>query len=402
MNKDNIDSLIWGNFESEIIEMKIPLFACRQIIKTMARDGAFALFNGFLTFLMFKLGYKPKLSKNFKVNMEDNSWWLEYLDEFEFMGLSYNSVDDEYSVPPFIFKQFFNESGKNITICLLLDWFSFYELNLALTKSKLNENSKYTHKLFDEFKMRNFTSQIFLEYMKDLRNKDFAKSHKLILRPDKLSDFIISLDEDYLDLQDFPNDVYTKEEWSKMSFGEQIETYGKKELIFCKEDNFRQLLENVSIKIPNVAFVTFSEFIQDKSLSSIQDWLYIRDNYILRLKNSIKEPHLSNNFDRAKKFLQFAKNSLNNNNFNESILSSSKAIEDALSTFLKRTDLRLEDKIREIESNQELGNHVPNLHYIRSVRNRTVHASDFVVTEEIARHVFDMCDEFLTDVQKLA
>jgi len=399
MDKDQIDSLIWGDFESKIVEMEVPLFTMSETMRTMAMDGAFALFNGFLTFLMYKLGYKPKLPEKFNVDLEDYSWWIENLDNFSFMGLGYIVDDDRYSVPPFIVKQFFNETGKDITIFLLLNWFSFYEVNLALSKSKLDNDSKFTQ-LRNEFQMRGFSNHQFIEYMKDLQDEDFGKSHTLVLRPDKLSDFITSLDEDYSEYFDFPDDVYTKEQWNKMSSLEKMGTYGKKELIFCKEDNFRELLDKVSIKIPNTQFVTFSEFIQDKLASTIQEWTDIRDRYILRLRNSIKEPHLSNDFSRAKKFLQYSKKSLDDNNFNESVVSSAKAIEDALSTFLKRTDLRLEDKIKEIESNQELGNHVPNLHYIRSIRNRTVHANDFEVTEEIATHVFEMANQFIADIQK--
>ena len=95
MDKNQIDELIWGNFESEIIDMCIPLHASSHILKTMAMDGAFALFNGFLTYLMFKLGYKPKLVEGYKGDIDDKSWWLNYLDEFDFMGLSYNTDDDE-------------------------------------------------------------------------------------------------------------------------------------------------------------------------------------------------------------------------------------------------------------------------------------------------------------------
>ncbi|QUC64395.1 DUF4145 domain-containing protein [Nitrosopumilus sp. K4] len=400
MSKEQIDDLIWGKFESEIIDMKIPLHSSCHIPQTMAMDGAFALFNGFLTYLMLKLGYKPKLAKGYKGTLDDKSWWLNYLDEFDFMGLSYHSVDEDYSVPPFVFKQFFNESGKDITICLLLDWYSFYETNLALSKSKLDADSKYTHKLFYEFRNRNLTSYHVLDYMKDLQNEDFAKSHKLILRPDKLADFIIHLNEDYLDYQDFPNDVYTTEEWNKMSTIEQIGTYGKKELVFCNEDNFHHLLESASIQIPNVEFVTFSEFLQDKLIPEAQDWAEIRDAYIRRLKNSFVDTDDSKNFDRAKKFLRYAKNSLEKSSFRDSVINSSLAIEDTLSTFLNRSDLRLEEKIKELESNPDLGNHVINLHYIRNVRNRTVHASDFEVTEDIARHVLEMADQFLADIQK--
>jgi hypothetical protein len=62
MNKDKINSLIWGKFESEIIQMEIPLWASRGIMKDMAMDGAFALFNGFLTFLMYKCHVTAKIS----------------------------------------------------------------------------------------------------------------------------------------------------------------------------------------------------------------------------------------------------------------------------------------------------------------------------------------------------
>ena len=97
MNGDQINSLIWGNFESEILEMEIPLWASRGIMKTMAMDGAFALFNGFLTFLMYKLGYKPILNEKFEVDLDDNSWWRNNLDDPSFLSTIFNSfIHGEY------------------------------------------------------------------------------------------------------------------------------------------------------------------------------------------------------------------------------------------------------------------------------------------------------------------
>ena len=55
MYKDQIDALIWGDFESEIIEMEVPLWASSEMMKDKAIDGAWSLFNGFLVFLMYKL-----------------------------------------------------------------------------------------------------------------------------------------------------------------------------------------------------------------------------------------------------------------------------------------------------------------------------------------------------------
>ena len=394
MDKEQINSLIWGDFESKILDMKISLAYSREIMKSIAADGAFALFNGFLTYLMFKLGYKPKLPEDFEADLEDNTWWVENLDDSMFMELSYVDsmpFEPEYGIPPLIFKQFFNEIGKDVTICLLLDWFSFYELGLALNNSKLDEDSKYTQMLFDEFKIHD--SPAILAYMKNLRDKDFAQSHKLILRPGRLADLVITLDDMHMNLEDFPDAVYRKEEWDKMRCGTN-------DLTVCNEDNFRELLEKASIEIPNVEFLTFSEFIQDKLTPVINDWSDIRDKYILKLENIISESHPLTNYNKARKFLQKAQNSLDKNIFSESIICSCNAIEIALFAYLKPEICNLAKGIKMIESDQKLKNHAPDLNYIRNVRNKIAHPYDFEATEDAARHVFDMTDQFLAAVRK--
>ncbi len=402
MSSDQINSLIWGNFESEILEMEIPLWTSRGIMKTMAMDGAFALFNGFLTFLMYKLGYKPRLNEKFKVDLDDNSWWRNNLDDPSFTGISFNPYSDNPEIPAFVFKQFVNKIGKDITICILLDWYTFYECGLALKESKLDEESKYSDKIIGEFKIGSEkTFHEVLEYFRDLRDKDFAQTHKLVLRPDKFVDYVIQLDETYTNLGDFPQKIIPLEEWNTMTLVEKIGKYARTEIIFCTENNYEKLLEKASIEIPNVDFLSFNEFIKDKLVSSTNEWEHIRDGYIVRLKNSIKEPELSKDFSRSKKFLQNARDSFENHRYSETVMFASNAIEDALDVFLKTPKLDLRDKIFSLQKNKHLRKHVIKLNFIRGARNFTVHPNDLNTDEDTARQTLEMADQFLVDIQRV-
>ncbi len=406
MNKDQIDDLIWGDFKSEIMEMEIPLCVSNQIMKDKAMDGVWNLFNGFLVFLMYKMDYKLKVHESFKTDFEDQSWWVKNLDEPALAGLSF-TTDDSYETDPIAFQEFQNENEKTIKIGVLLNWFTFNECGLALKKSKLDNSSKYSYtEITNEFHLKSESVEEedaiepVLNYMKAIQNEEFTRSHTLVLRPDKLSDYIIALNEMKDFLEDFPDNVYTNEEWNKMNFIEKAGTYGKKELVFCTENNYKKLLEKDSIDIPNVNFITFYEFINDKLSSSINEWSNIRDRYISRLKNSIKEPHFSKDFSQSKKFLQRAKNSLEKNSYGESIMFSANAIEEALNVFLEKPELELGERIFAIKKHKELEKHILKLNFIRLARNNTVHATNFDPDENTARQALDMADEFLMDIQK--
>ncbi|MGY5148893.1 MAG: DUF4145 domain-containing protein [Candidatus Nitrosopumilus sp. bin_68KS] len=400
MDKRHTDELIWGDFESEIIEMQIPLWTAQEVMRANAMDGAYALFNGFLTFVMFKLGYKPKLPENFKADLEDNSWWVDFLEKPEFMGLSFLN-EDNYGIQPFVFKQFSNKLGEDITICILLDWYGFYECGLALKKSKLPEELKYTDELKNEFRLRtkkNFES--LLKYMKHLKDKNFADAHKLVLRSDKLADFIIALNEMNDDLYDFPNDIMTNEKWNRSSYMERSEILGSGEIVFCTEYNFRELLKKSEIKIPNVEFISFGEFIQDKLDSTINEWSDIRDRYISRLKDSLKGPYISKNYSEAINHLKDSEKLIESKNYSMAVISISKAIESAVNTFSKNSKLPMRKKIESLRSHPELKSHVRNLHHAYTTRSEAAHDSGCKITEDDARDCFGIVNRFLQDIQK--
>lgn len=397
MNKDKINSLIWGKFESEIIQLKLPLWEYRYLMKTKAMDGAYALFNGFLTFLMFKLGYHPKLPEDFKSDLEDNSWWVKNLDEPEFMSMSF-SFDDENgeNISPFVFKQFFNEIGKDITVCILLDWHTFYECGLAIKKSKLSEDLKYSDKIKEEFHLtseKNFG--IILNYMKELNNKDFADAHKLILRPDKLADYIITLNELYTDLETFPNDIYVKEEWEKMSIIEKFANLPGYEFKICTEKNFEQLLEKAGIIIPNIEFQNFNHFLQDKFDISISgEWSEIRDKFISKLKDYLIDSDDAvdpKDYGREKEFLQKAQDFFERKEFEESNINCCKSLEGVLSKkFNLPKEMPMWKMICRCKKDPNCRIFVDHLKFISNRRNKKgAHYNSAKAEEEDSRLVLD-------------
>ena len=396
MDKETIDELIWGKFESEIIKIRLPLWEYRYIMKTMAMDGAYALFNGFLTFLMFKLGYKPKLPEDFKIDLEDNSWWIKNLDDPAFMNMNFSFDDENGENPsPFVFKQFFNEIGKDITICILLDWYTFYECGLALKKSNLFQDLKYSDKIKNEFHLRsNKNFDQILRYMKDLNDKDFADGHKLILRPDKIADYIITLNESHTVLNSFPDNVYPKDEWEKMS---DVEKYGfpaDYEFPVCTENNFEELLKKASITIPHVEFQSFNHFLQDKlDFSKMDEWPEIRDKYITKLKEYIDSDVSSEpkDYGREKEFLQKAQEFFERKEFEECIINCYKSLEGVLS---KRFDLPEETPmwkmIHKCKKDPNCEMFVDYLDFIRKRRNKKgAHHNTVKATDDDARIVLE-------------
>lgn len=410
MDKDQIDSLIWGDFETKIIEMGIPLWTGGDIMKSIAMDGALALFTGFIHFMQFKRGLKPNFGfydgvsffkdENVVPDFGDPSWWvnnLEYPDMIEYsFQMNINS-----QIPDF-WKQHIDKNGNEQTIRILMDTFAFFEAGKILNETKLEDETKYSFSdISKEFHITSDNLTNALLDFKFLENKDHTNAYTLVFRPSKLVEYFSRLNEYLTSLVDFPDQVIRKEEWEKMSRVDQIGILGKTEIIECNEENIRELLKKHNIKIPNITFVTFYEYLKDKLDPNIeQEWINIRDRYISNLKKTIIEPYQSKNYNRAKKFLSNARKSFESKHHTESVTFSSNAIEEALNVFLKKPEMELGRKIFAIQKNKDLGKHVVKLNFIRFSRNDTVHPNEFDIDENTASKALEMADEFLTDIQK--
>ena len=413
MDKDQIDALIWGDFESEIVELQVPLWVGGNETKSMVMDGAMALFFGFLHFIQFKRGFKPNFGffdgvsvfelDNITPDFEDPSWWVNNLEHLDMIGHPVGTDLD--SLPPNFFIQYLGKNDEEHTICILFDTFSFFESGRILNETKLNDESKYSApEISKEFHVRSggYQSSYALSYF-DPKNMEWAQGHTLVFRPSKLVEFLSLLNESLSYLEDFPEQIVRKEVWDKMSSVERAGIYGKSELVFCREENVRELLENYSIKIPNVKFVTFYEYLKDKLDPNIgKEWENIRNRYISNLKKSIIEPHLSNDYSKAKRFLHEARKSFDDENYNDSTLNSWNGIVKALNIFLKEPKMPDVDKIKKLYSQDKLIKYIPKLNYLRSHRNYILaHPMVFEITDmETAKHFLQIADDFLIDLQK--
>jgi hypothetical protein len=413
MDKTQVDSLIWGDFESEIIELQVPLWVGGDEIKSMVMNGAMALFFGFLHFIQFKRGFKPNFgfidgvsffeSEHVIPDFEDPSWWVNNLEHPDMMG---HPVGENLDLlPPNFFIQYLGKNDDEHIICMLFDTFSFFESGRILNETKLNDESKYLFsEISKEFHVRSgsYQSAYALDYFSP-KNMDWAHGHTLVFRPSKLVEFLSLLNESLSHLEDFPEQIVRKETWDKMSIVERAGTCGKSELVFCREENIIELVDKYSIKIPDVKFVTFYEYLKNKLDPSIsKEWEDIRNRYISNLKKSIVEPHLSNDYSKAKRFLNEARKSFDDKNYNDSTLNSWNGIVKALNIFLKDPKMADVDKIKKLYSQDKLIKYIPKLNYLRSHRNYILaHPKIFEITDmETAKHFLQIADDFLIDIQK--
>ena len=276
-----------------------------------------------------------------------------------------------------------------------MDWHTFYECGLALKKSKLSKDLRYSDKIKDEFHLRsNKNFDQILSYMEKLNDKDFADMHKLILRPDKISDYIITLNESYIDLNFFPDDIYPKDEWEKMSTIEKFGFIGHSELTYCKENNFKELLKKASITIPNVEFQSFNHFLQDKlDFSKIDEWPEIRDGYITKLKNFICLDTSSEPKDhgREKEFLQKAQEFFERKEFEECIINCYKSLEGVLSRkFNLHGETSMSKMICRCKKDPNCRMFVDYLDFISNLRNtKGAHHNIVKATDDDARIALD-------------
>ena len=130
---------------------------------------------------------------------------MKNLDEPLFMQLCFDYGKDK-QFPPFIFMPFVNDIGKEITICILLNWHEFYECNLALVKSDFDNKPKAVEEILDEFHWQGSSSLHILGYLMKLRTDGVRDSQKLVLRSDTLAKYLYALD-DVLDDLFFPPSV---------------------------------------------------------------------------------------------------------------------------------------------------------------------------------------------------
>ena len=158
-----------------------------------------------------------------------------------------------------------------------------------------------------------------------------------------------------------------------------------------------------SIKIPNVEFLTFYEYLKDKLDPRIKkEWEDIRNRYISNLKKSIIEPHLSNDYNKAKKFLREARKSFENKRYNESTLNSWNGIVKALNIFLKFPKIPDVEKIKLLNSHEKLTQYITKLDFIRINRNRLqAHPEKYEnIDMKTAEWVLQVADDFLIDIQE--
>ena len=245
-----------------------------------------------------------------------------------------------------------------------------------------------------------------LLYFKNLNDVKQDHAHTLILRSSKLAEYLYKLDDTLESLQDYPEKIARKEEWEKMTMSEQAGYWGRSSgrLRGCNEENFRELLREHSIEIPNVTFLTFYEYIQDKLDPHIKkEWIDIRDRYIAYHKELLKYtiPVLGEkNFRTAKAYLAKAKECLEEGNYVESVVHSCKAMEKILFV-LTGSKQSLSMNIRSVvKKHSDLKKHETTLDFVRTTRNMLVHADGTNECDEnAARFVLERMDQFLMDVE---
>ena len=401
VDKKIIDTLIWGNMDSEYIEAKFPLNISGEICE-LVKDLVWELFIGFIYFIHYKCGLVPKLSEYEKVEFDseggdfaDRSSWVKFM------------ICVEPIRGPYSFKQFTDKNDDEHTICILLDTFSLIECGKILNETDLEGGSKFSfHEISDEFDVKSSGLSDMLLYFKNLNDAKQDHAHTLILRPSRLAEYLYQLDDTLESLHDYPEKITRKEEWDKMTMVAKAGYLGisSGRLRGCNEETFRGLLKEHSIEIPNVVFLTFYEYIQDKLDPYIEkEWIDIRDRCIAYHKELLKNtiPVLEKkNFRSAKDYLAKAKECLEEKHYNESVIHSSNAMEKILSV-LTGSRQHSHTNIRTVmQKHSNLKNYKTSLDFVRCTRNELAHADGMNECDEnMARFASERMDQFLMDIE---
>ena len=395
-----IDALIWGDIDSEFIEAKIPLSISGDV-RTSAKELVWNLFVGFLYFIHHSSGLMPKLSGGekeysdiLKESFADRSSWVEFMVNVDPMPI------------PYSFKQFTSKKGDSHTICIMLDTFSLFECGKILNETKLEGDSKFSFsEMSKEFDVRGKGLSEMLSYFQSLDDAKWTDAHTMVLRPSKLAEYLYMLDDELGFLLEYPKKVVRKEKLEKMTMIDHAHysSMGKDD---CNEENFRELLREHSIKIPDVKFLTFYEYIHDKLDHRIEkEWVDIRDRYITKHKEVLQFsiPALEKNpFRPAKGYLVNAKRRLDGGKYIESIIQSSNAMEEILQVLAgpEGQSGGMHKNMSIVMKNYEdLRKHKTSLDFIKATRNKLVHASGVdECGESAAKFALESMDQFLTDV----
>ena len=404
IDKGIIDVLIWGYIESEFIEEKFPLSISDEV-RRMTKDLVWQLFVGFLYFVHYKCDLVPKLRGCEKTEFdsvggvfEDRSAWIDLL----------NCVEPIRG--PYSFKQFADKNDDEYTICIILDTFSLFECGKILNETELKGESKFSFsEVSKEFNIMGKGLSHMLAYFKSLNDAKWVCAHTLVLRPSKLAEYLFRLDDELEYLQDYPERIVRKEEWENMTTIDHLRYLGisNKRINGCNEENFRELLKEHSIEIPGVKFLTFYEYMQDKLDPRIKkEWEDIRDRYTDRVKKLLEWaiPALEkDDFRPAKGYLANASEYLEAARYTESVIQTSKALEETLYVLAGRTrvpgDTSKGMKIV-MKKYERLKKHETNLNFIRAIRNKLVHPSGMDECDErVAKFALEAMNQFLMDVK---
>ena len=400
VDKGTIDALIWGDIDSKFIEARIPL-SISEDVRTSAKEIIWNLFVGFLYFIHYRSGLMPNLSNGekeysdiLKKSFVDRSSWVEIIVSVDPMPI------------PYSFKQFTSKKGDIHTICIILDTFSLFECGKILNETKLEGDSKFSFfEISKEFDVHDKGLPEMLSYFQSLNDAKWTNAHTMVLRPSKLAEYLYVLDDELELLLKYPEKVVKKENLEKTTLIDYAHCFSmvKDE---CNEENFRELLEDHSIEIPNVKFLTFYEYIQDKLDYHIEkEWVDIRDRYIAKHKEILEFsiPTLEKNrFRPAKDYIVNAKDRLDEGKYIESILQSYNAMEEILRILAGgkgQSGAVYKNMSVVMNDYKDLKKYETSLDFIRSTRNKLVHPSGVDKCGKIAaKFALDMMDQFLTDV----
>ena len=398
LSEEEINELIWGKLESEFMDREIPLRAASDLID-WTRDLIVQMFYGFMYFMHYKCGLTPTFAhheeKDFRdSNLDDPSMWAESL----------MCVGREHG-EPFSVRHFAGQNDDSHTIVVLIDTLALFECGMMLNETRLRGESRFSDfKMAEEFHAESNNLPRMLAYFKHIYDTDRKHAHVLVLRPTKMMKYLGALNRGMMPEGGYPDKVIRVEEWEKMSWGEKAAPHMSPHVQICNEANFRELLRERSIDIPNVQFLTFYEYMWDKIPSwAVSEWRDIRDRYTDLIKNMFMEDYLDTDrtgLDKAKEALAEADRLLGDGCFTESLRKSYIGMEWFLNASVRKI-IPITRKIEAVTHSQGLRIHREALIFIKKTRDALEHADGISeCNEDTARRALDMMNGFLFDVEK--